>query len=176
MILLYYFSFEKSISNYHLNVYFIIYFAHYFIIVLKFEKQCAIISNEIKAERGSTMQRIVQFIKAQPVLVIAFFAAALTVILVPPDTQYAGYVNTRVLIQLFGLMAAVAGVRAIGVFDAAAAMLLRRAGTIRRLGLILTLIFAAVRKRHFASSPAQRPRDASIRASVPSTPSRRKVG
>lgn len=140
MSLLYYFSFEKSISNYHINVYFIIYFAHYFIIVLQFEKLCAIISNEIKAERGSTMQRIVQFIKAQPVLVIAFFAAALTVILVPPDTQYAGYVNTRVLIQLFGLMAAVAGVRAIGVFDAAAAMLLRRAGTIRRLGLILTLI------------------------------------
>ena len=140
MSLLYYFSFEKSISNYHLNVYFIIYFAHYFIIVLQIEKQCAIISNEIKSERGSTMQRIVQFIKAQPVLVIAFFAAALTVILVPPDAQYAGYVNTRVLIQLFGLMAAVAGVRAIGVFDAAAAMLLRRAGTIRRLGLILTLI------------------------------------
>ncbi len=86
------------------------------------------------------MQKIVQFIKAQPVLVIAFFAAAVSVIFVPPDTQYAGYVNTRVLIQLFGLMAAVSGVRAIGVFDAAAATLLRRAGTIRRLGLILTLI------------------------------------
>lgn len=82
----------------------------------------------------------VSFCKAQPVLVIAFLAAVITMFIVPPDAKYAGYCNRTVLIQLFGLMTAVSGVRSIGVFDAVTAMLLRKTGTVRRLGTVLMLI------------------------------------
>ena len=80
------------------------------------------------------------FFKAQPVLVIAFFSALATMFLVPPDAKYLGYCNRTVLIQLFGLMTAVSGVRSIGIFDAATGLLLRRTGTVRRLGTVLMLI------------------------------------
>ena len=80
------------------------------------------------------------FCKAQPVLVIAFLAAVITMFLVPPDAKYLGYCNRTVLIQLFGLMTAVAGIRSIGVFDAVTGILLRRTGSVRRLGTVLMLL------------------------------------
>lgn len=86
------------------------------------------------------MNKIVKFVKAQPVLVIAFFAALVTVFIVPPDKQYSGYINVTVLIQLFCLMASVGGFRNMGVFENAASFLLRKAGNIRRLGFIFMLV------------------------------------
>lgn len=86
------------------------------------------------------MNRAKALFRAQPVLVIAFFAALLTVFFIPPDREYAGYINRTVLIQLFGLMTAVAGVREAGVFDAVTEALLKRAGNVRRLGIILMMI------------------------------------
>ena len=86
------------------------------------------------------MRRLKAAFKSQPVLVIAFFAALVTVCIIPPDKEYIGYINRTVLIQLFGLMAAVAGVRSAGVFDAVTEALLKRAGNVRRLGCILMMI------------------------------------
>lgn len=80
------------------------------------------------------------FIKAQPVLVIAFILAAITVFIVPPDGEYPGYINRTVLIELFALMTAVAGLRSIGIFDTATRFILQKTGTVRRLGLALTII------------------------------------
>lgn len=80
------------------------------------------------------------FVKAQPVLVIAFILASITVFIVPPDGEYPGYINRTVLIELFALMTAVAGLRSIGIFDTATRFILQKTGTIRRLGLALTLI------------------------------------
>lgn len=71
---------------------------------------------------------------------IAFALAAVTVFIVPPDGQYAGYVNRTVLIQLFCLMTAVCGFRSIGVFEKATAFILKSAGNVRRLGLMFTLV------------------------------------
>lgn len=71
---------------------------------------------------------------------IAFLAALVTVFAVPPDKSYGGYVNRTVLIQLFCLMTSVCGFRSIGVFENAAALLLKKAGTVRKLGLIFTLV------------------------------------
>ena len=85
-------------------------------------------------------EKIRSFVKAQPVLLIAALAALATVPVVPPDAGYLGYCNPTVLIELFGLMAAVAGLRSAGIFDAVTGMLLRRAGTVRRLGVILVLM------------------------------------
>ncbi|MDE5569167.1 MAG: anion permease [Ruminococcus sp.] len=86
------------------------------------------------------MNKIIKFFKAQPVLVIAFIAALITVFIIPPDKQYSGYINKTVLIQLFCLMVSVGGFRSIGVFENTASFLLKKAGNIRRLGFIFMLI------------------------------------
>ena len=83
---------------------------------------------------------MIKFIKAQPVLVTAFLLAAATMFAVPPDAEYAGYINRTVLIQLFSLMTAVAGLRSIGIFEKVTDLLLDKAGTLRRLGQIFVLI------------------------------------
>ncbi|MBO4866506.1 MAG: citrate transporter [Ruminococcus sp.] len=83
---------------------------------------------------------MIKFMKSQPVLVAAFFAAVVTMFIIPPDAAYAGYVNRAVLIQLFSLMTAVAGLRSIGIFERITDVLLEKAGTVRRLGQIFVLI------------------------------------
>lgn len=85
-------------------------------------------------------ERILKFCKAQPVLLTAFLAALLTVFMIPPDTAYLGYCNKTVLIQLFSLMAAVAGLRSVGIFEKMTNFLLTKAGTVRRLGQLFVLI------------------------------------
>ena len=86
------------------------------------------------------MEKIRKFIKAQPVLVISFILAAATMFIVPPDREYAGYCNRTVLIELFALMAAVAGLRSIGIFDTATRIILQKTGTVRKLGAVMILI------------------------------------
>ncbi|MBP3380703.1 MAG: citrate transporter [Ruminococcus sp.] len=86
------------------------------------------------------MSRIKNFIKSQPVLTAAFAAALVTAFFVPPDKAYLGYCNTQVLILLFCLMLTVAGFRSAGVFEHISAALLKRAGNLRRLGLIMTSV------------------------------------
>lgn len=86
------------------------------------------------------MGKIKQFTKKQPVLVISFIVALATVFIIPPDKQYGGYINRAVLIQLFCLMTAVGGFRSIGIFEKATSILLKKAGNIRKLGIIFTLI------------------------------------
>lgn len=84
--------------------------------------------------------KIWKFCKSQPVMIVAFIAALITVFIVPPDTEYLTYCNRTVLIQLFCLMTAVAGFRSIGLFENITQFLLRRAGNLRRLGMIFTVI------------------------------------
>ncbi|WP_296612765.1 SLC13 family permease [Ruminococcus sp.] len=86
------------------------------------------------------MEKVWKFIKAQPVLVTAFILAVATMFIVPPDREYAGYCNRTVLIELFALMAAVAGLRSIGIFEAATRLILQKTGTVRRLGAVMILI------------------------------------
>lgn len=86
------------------------------------------------------MSKALRFLKAQPVLAAAFILAVVTMFIVPPDREYLGYCNRTVLIELFALMAAVAGLRSAGIFDAATRAILRRTGNVRRLGAVLTLI------------------------------------
>lgn len=83
---------------------------------------------------------MVRFFKSQPVLVIAFIAAVITMFFVPPDSEYVGYINRTVLIELFALMIAVAGFRSVGIFDKATDIMLKKAGTARRIALVLVLL------------------------------------
>lgn len=86
------------------------------------------------------MTGVRKFIKAQPVLVISLLLAAATMFIIPPDKEYIGYCNRTVLIELFALMASVAGLRSIGIFDKMTRIILSKTGTVRRLGAVLTLI------------------------------------
>jgi Na+/H+ antiporter NhaD/arsenite permease-like protein len=94
----------------------------------------------MKIWKDGFMEKVWKFIKAQPVLVIAFILAVATMFIVPPDKEYMGYCNRTVLIELFALMAAVAGLRSIGIFDAATRFILQKTGNIRKLGAVMILI------------------------------------
>ena len=83
------------------------------------------------------MKRFLQWWKGQPVLGISLLAALVSMCFVPPDAGYLSYCNRAVLIQLFCLMLTVAGLRSIGVFEQVTQNLLKRAGTVRRVGLFL---------------------------------------
>lgn len=84
--------------------------------------------------------KITKFLRSQPVLAISAIAAIITICIIPPDAGYKEYCSRTVLIQLFCLMTAVAGFRSIGVFEKITGVLLRRAGNLRRLGMIFTII------------------------------------
>lgn len=83
------------------------------------------------------MKRFLQWWKGQPVLGISLLAALVSMCFVPPDAGYLSYCNRAVLIQLFCLMLTVAGLRSIGVFEQVTQNLLKRAGTVRRVGMFL---------------------------------------
>ena len=85
-------------------------------------------------------ENVKSFCKAQPVLVIAFIAALVTVFIIPPDREYAGYCNRTVLIQLFSLMTAVAGLRSTGIFERLTDIILKKSGYVRKLGLLFIVV------------------------------------
>ncbi|MDE5884642.1 MAG: citrate transporter [Oscillospiraceae bacterium] len=84
--------------------------------------------------------KIIEFIKNQTVFVIAVFAAAVTMFIIPPNAGYLDYINANVLVQLFCLMASIGGLRSLGVFENIADFLLKKAGSLRKLGFVFMLI------------------------------------
>lgn len=85
-------------------------------------------------------EKLLTFFKKETILCIAFLLAVLSACAVPPDAAYWGYVDTRVLILLFSLMAVMAGFRALGIFDRMANFLLARAKKLRQLALTLVML------------------------------------
>ncbi len=85
------------------------------------------------------MGAVKSFLKKEPVLAVSGALAVLSAFFVPPSAAYLSYIDFRTLGILFCLMAAVAGLSGAGVFDALARLLSRKAGTVRRLALLLTL-------------------------------------
>ena len=84
--------------------------------------------------------RLRSFFKRETVLCVAAVCAVLTMLAVPPDGAYWGYIDLRVLCLLLCLMAVVAGFQSCGAFRWLAAALLRRCGGPRRLGVTLVLL------------------------------------
>lgn len=84
--------------------------------------------------------RLRSFFKRETVLCVAAVCAVLTMLAVPPDSAYWGYIDLRVLCLLLCLMAVVAGFQSCGAFRWLAAALLRRCGGPRRLGVTLVLL------------------------------------
>lgn len=86
------------------------------------------------------MKTIIIFIKKEAVLSAASLLAIASMFFVKPDTVYFEYIDYRVLALLFCLMLVVAAMQSIGVFESLGMCLLRHAGTMRRLALILIFL------------------------------------
>jgi Na+/H+ antiporter NhaD/arsenite permease-like protein len=72
--------------------------------------------------------------------VVACVLAVISSFIIKPDGEYIGYIDFRTLGILFCLMAVVAGIRRLGLFDLLSQKLLERAKNIRQLILILLLL------------------------------------
>lgn len=83
------------------------------------------------------MNKVVSFVKNNAVLMISLLAALISMIFVPPSNAYIGYIDFSVIILLFCLMGAVAGLRSLGVFDAISTALLSKTSSTRVIAFIL---------------------------------------
>lgn len=88
----------------------------------------------------SVMNRIREFVKKETVLCIAALCALASMFAVPPDMEYLGYIDFRVLCLLLCLMAVVAGFKSVGAFQWLTCQLLRRIRSGRVLGVTLVLL------------------------------------
>lgn len=81
--------------------------------------------------------KIKKFIQNETVLSVAAVLAVLSAFLVPPDGEYAGYIDWRTLAILFSLMTVMAGLRGQGVFDRLGLALLQRTRGVFQLVCVL---------------------------------------
>ncbi len=86
------------------------------------------------------MSTIRNFIRREPVLLIAALAALVSCFFVPPDRAYWDYPDLRTLALLYCLMTVVAGLRQAGLFSRLAHRLCLRAGNLRTMGILLVLL------------------------------------
>lgn len=83
--------------------------------------------------------KVIKFIKKEIVLSVAVVLACISMFICPPSKGYVDYIDVRTLVILFCLMAVVAGLQSIGVFDYIAVKLLAKIGSTR--GLVAILVF-----------------------------------
>ena len=86
------------------------------------------------------MAAIRSFVRREPVLLVAAFAALISCFFVPPDSSYLGYVDFRTLALLYCLMTVVAGLRQAGLFSHLAHSLCENVKNVRMIGLLLVLL------------------------------------
>ena len=86
------------------------------------------------------MAAIRSFVRREPELLIAAFAALLGCFFVPPDQAYLGYMDYRTLSLLYCLMTVVAGLRQAGLFAHLAHSLCENVKSVRMIGLVLVLL------------------------------------
>lgn len=85
-------------------------------------------------------EKAIQFIKRETVLCAALALAALSMIFVRPDAEYASYIDFRTLAILFCLMGTMAGLQRTGAFEWIAQALLGRVRKTRQLVWLLVLL------------------------------------
>ena len=78
--------------------------------------------------------------KKEAVLTIAMMLAVISAFFVRPDKEYIGYIDFRTLAILFCLMAVMAGLQQIGLFQYVAEKLLKRVKHIRGIVCILVML------------------------------------
>lgn len=80
---------------------------------------------------------LLNLVKCETILIVAAILAIISCFLVPPDSQYLGYIHVNTISQLVCLMMVVCGFQRIGVFRSIGARLLRHVRTERGLVLVL---------------------------------------
>ena len=85
------------------------------------------------------MRKMIDYFRHEIVLTVALAAALLSMLIVPPDAAYIGYVDAHVLMLLFSLMAVVAGLKRCGLMDRICAALVSSAGSARMLCAALSM-------------------------------------
>ena len=83
------------------------------------------------------MKKLIAFVKKETVLSIAFLMAVISAFIVPVDAQYISYMDFRVLVLLFALMAVMSGLQALGIFEKLSYSLLKYVKNTRSLTLLL---------------------------------------
>lgn len=86
------------------------------------------------------MKNVSRFIKKEAVLCIALLLAIVSSCVIPPDQEYAGYIDYRTLAILFSLMIVMAGLQKMGIFHWIAQGLLRRVKGFGSLVQVLMLL------------------------------------
>ncbi|MCM1104265.1 MAG: SLC13 family permease [Clostridium sp.] len=86
------------------------------------------------------MKNVAAFIKKEVVLCISLLLAIISSFIVPPDKEYAGYIDYRTLAILLCLMVVMAGLQKIGIFERVAQALLHRVRSIGGLMQVLMLL------------------------------------
>lgn len=61
-------------------------------------------------------RKLSEFLKRETVLTVAILLAIVSAVMIPPDREYAGYIDFRTLSILFCLMTVMAGLQKLGVF------------------------------------------------------------
>lgn len=84
--------------------------------------------------------KLIAFFKKETILCVAGLLAVISMIWIPPDGAYVGYINWQVLVLLFCLMSVTGGLQALGIFKAIANTLLHWANGLRQLTLLLVLL------------------------------------
>ena len=83
------------------------------------------------------MKRVLDFLKKETVLCIAFLLAVISAFIVPVDSQYIEYMDFRVLVLLFALMTVMSGLQSLGIFEKLSYSLLKYVKSTRSLTLLL---------------------------------------
>ena len=86
------------------------------------------------------IEKVKSIIKSEPVLAAAWLLAVLSAFWVRPDLKYIDYIDMDTLFLLFGLMAAMAGFKALGLFQSLGGALLSKVRTSRGVELSLVLL------------------------------------
>ncbi len=86
------------------------------------------------------MHKVLNSVRHDIILVVAFIAAVVSCFFVWPDSEYAGYIDWRTLALLYSLMVVVAGLRRAGAFSFLARTLCTKASNTRQLGFVLVML------------------------------------
>ncbi len=84
--------------------------------------------------------RLLRYLHAEKVLTVSLLLAAGSALFVPPDAEYLGYLDLRVLALLFCLMLLVRGFQSIGLFDLLIEHIFQAVHSSRRLALLLVML------------------------------------
>lgn len=87
-----------------------------------------------------TVKKTFAYLRREIVLTAAWILALLSMLLVPPDGQYADYIDLHTLGLLFVLMAVMAGLQRLGLFRTMGEAMLRRTRTTRQLEAVLIFL------------------------------------